>query len=95
MSGHSPEAVKKEVRIYLAVFAALAVLTVVTVGASYLHLALKAAIVLALIIASVKGALVAFFFMHLRAEKKIVWLVLVFAVLFFFVLLLYPSWHLL
>ena len=95
MSGHSPEAVKKEVRTYLAVFAALAVLTVVTVGASYLHLALKAAIVLALIIASIKGGLVAFFFMHLRAEKKIVWLVLVFAVLFFFVLLLYPSWHLL
>ena len=95
MSGHSPEAIKKEVRTYLAVFAALAFLTVVTVAASYLHLALPHAIVLALFIASIKGGLVAFFFMHLRAEKKIVWLVLAFAILFFFILLLYPSWHLL
>ena len=93
MSGHSPEAVKKEVRTYLAVFAALAVLTVLTVGASYLHLSLSAAIALALVIASVKGTLVAVYFMHLRTEKKIVLFVLVLAAIFFFVLLLYPSWH--
>ena len=93
MSGHSPEAVKKEVRTYLAVFAALAVLTVLTVGASYLHLSLSAAIALALVIASVKGTLVAVYFMHLRTEKKIVLFLLVLAAIFFFVLLLYPSWH--
>ncbi len=93
MSGHSPEAVKKQVRTYIAVFAALAGLTVLTVGVSYLKLPLGAAIALALLIASVKGTLVAAFFMHLISEKKIIWLILVFAVLFFFLILLYPSWH--
>ncbi len=93
MSGHSPEAIKKEIRNYIAVFVALAVLTVVTVAVSYLKIPLGAAIALALIIASIKGGLVAAIFMHLRAEKKIVWFVLAFTVLFFFVLLLWPSWH--
>ena len=59
MSAHSPEAVKKEVRTYLAVFAALAVLTVVTVSVSYLHLPHGTAVAVALLIACVKGALVA------------------------------------
>ena len=93
MSSHSPEAIKKEVRTYVAVFAALAALTVITVGVSYLHLPLKEAITLALVIASVKGTLVAAFFMHLISEKKIIWLILTFAAIFFAVLLLYPSWH--
>ena len=93
MSGHSPEAIKKQVRTYIAVFAALAGLTVLTVGVSYLHLSLRAAITLALAIATVKGTLVAAFFMHLISEKKIIWLVLAFAAFFFFVILLYPSWH--
>ncbi len=93
MSGHSPEAIKKEVRTYVAVFVALAVLTVLTVGASYLKLSLGAAILLALFIASVKGTLVAAYFMHLRTEKKIVLALLVLAVIFFVVLLFYPSWH--
>ena len=38
MSGHSTEDIKKSVKIYIGVFAALAVLTVVTVAASYLDL---------------------------------------------------------
>ena len=95
MSVHSPEAVKKQVRAYVAVFGALAVLTALTVGASYLHLPLEGAIALALVIASVKAALVAVVFMHLNAEKKIVWLVLVLALFFFIFVLLVPSWHLL
>ena len=95
MSAHSPEAVKKQVRAYVAVFGALAVLTVLTVGVSYLHLSLEKAIALALVIASIKAALVASVFMHLNNEKKVVWLVLVLAIVFFFVLLMMPSWHLL
>ena len=93
VSGHSPETVKKEVRTYVSVFVALAVLTVLTVGVSYLRLPLWVAIVLALVIASTKGTLVAGFFMHLFSERKIIWIALVFVMLFFFVLLLYPSWH--
>ena len=94
-SAHSPEAIKKEVRTYFMVFAALAVLTVVTVGASYLHLSIAGAVTLALFIATVKGTLVAAFFMHLRAEKKIIWAILILAAFFFIFLLFYPSWHLL
>ena len=94
-SAHSPEAIKKEVRTYFAVFAALAVLTVVTVSASYLHLSIGGAVVLALFIATVKGTLVAAFFMHLRAEKMIIWYILILAAFFFLFLLFSPSLHLL
>ena len=38
MGGHSPEDIKKETRTYVLVFVALAALTVVTVGVSYLDL---------------------------------------------------------
>lgn len=93
MSSHSPEAVKKEVRVYIAVFGALAILTVLTVGVSYLKLPLALAIAVALFIAVVKGSLVAAFFMHLSTEKKIVWSILLLAAFFFIFLLLYPSWH--
>ena len=93
MSGHSPEAVQKEVRIYIAVFVTLAVLTVLTVTVSYLHLPIAIAIVVALAIASVKSSLVAGFFMHLLSEKRIIWLLLAVAVIFFLHLLLLPSWH--
>ena len=93
MSAHSPEAVKKQVRSYVAVFITLAVLTAVTVGASYLHLPHKGAVALALLIATVKASLVAAIFMHLNSEKRIVWLVLMFAAFFFIFVLLIPSWH--
>lgn len=93
MSGHSPEAVQKQVKIYIRVFLALAILTVLTVGVSYLHLPLALAIAAALFIASVKATLVAAFFMHLSSEKKIIWSILLLAVFFFAFVLLYPSWH--
>lgn len=93
MSGHSPEAIKKEVRTYIGVFLALAVLTVLTVGASYIHLSMAGAVALALFIATVKGTLVAAFFMHLKAEKKVIWAVLILAFAFFLVLLFTPAGH--
>lgn len=92
MSGHSVEEIKRETRVYLIVFAALATLTVITVAVSYLHLTGWVAIALALAIASVKGFLVAGFFMHLLSEKKLVISVLVLTVIFLIVLLWGP-WH--
>lgn len=56
----------------LAVFAALLLLTVVTVLVSYVDLGLANAAV-ALLIASAKAALVALFFMHLKGESPLVW----------------------
>lgn len=76
---------------YLAVFGALALLTVLTVAASYLHLSRPGAIAAALVIAAVKVSLIAAFFMHLKFEKKTIhWIffgaLFFLLVLFFFVL---------
>jgi caa(3)-type oxidase subunit IV len=92
--GHdnSPEAIRKEIRKYLMVFGMLAVLTVVTVAISRLHLPTHEAIALALAVALVKGTLVAAFFMHLISERKLVFAVLAFTV-FFFGMLMWGPWH--
>jgi cytochrome c oxidase subunit 4 len=77
MNEHESEELRHHVRIYLMVFAALGVLTVVTVGIAYLHMSQTVAISAAIIVASVKASLVALFFMHLVSEEKvIVWLLL-------------------
>ena len=65
-----PAAVKKSVRTYMMIGAALLVFTVITVAANQVHLAVPLAITVALIIASMKGSMVAAVFMHLSHEKK-------------------------
>lgn len=69
---------KPAVRLYITVFVALMALTLITVGVSYLHLAIGQAIIVAMIVATVKGGLVAMYFMHLITEKKLIGLVLAF-----------------
>ena len=90
MSGNSPEQIRHETRIYLTVFAALAVLTVVTVAVSYLQLSGWQAIALALFIAGIKGFLVAGYFMHLLSEKKLVYAILAVTTAFFLLLIWIP-----
>jgi cytochrome c oxidase subunit 4 len=90
MSGHSVEDIKKRVKVYIGVFAALAVLTVVTVAASYLDLSSGEAFFLAIIIASVKGTLVAGYFMHLFSEKTTVLAVLGLTFFFLIVIMFLP-----
>jgi len=90
MAGHTVEEIKKETRGYVLVFVALAALTVVTVAVSYLHLSIGPAIALALFIATVKGSLVACFFMHLISERKLIYSVLILTVVFFVFLMLVP-----
>jgi caa(3)-type oxidase subunit IV len=82
MSANNPEAIQKHVRIYWMVFAALAVGTIITVAVANVHLALTLAIIVALIVASVKGTLVAGFFMHLFHERKWVYGVLILTAVF-------------
>ena len=77
MTAHSVEEIKKETRIYILVFVALAALTMITVAVSYLDLTPGAAVALALFIAAVKGSLVAAFFMHLISERKLIYAVLI------------------
>ena len=90
MSELSHEEVKRHVKIYFRVFAVLAILTIVTVTVSYLHLPLWPAIIIALLIATLKGSLVAGFFMHLFYEKRLIFIILALAVSFFLCLLLLP-----
>jgi len=82
--------VQKHVRAYILVFVSLMVLTLVTVAVSYLHLPVHQAIGVALLIATVKGSLVACYFMHLISEKKLILWVMALTVAFFIVLLLVP-----
>jgi caa(3)-type oxidase subunit IV len=92
--GHdnSPEAIKKEVRRYLMVLGALGALTLITVSISRLQLPTGEAIALGLTVATIKGSLVAAFFMHLISERKLIFGVLLFTV-FFFAMLLWGPWH--
>ena len=92
--GHddSPEAIRKEIRRYLIVFGMLAILTIVTVAIAQFHLPVWQAVTLALIVATIKGSLVAAFFMHLLSERKLIYAVLVMTV-FFFGMLMWGPWH--
>ena len=75
---------------YIKVFLALMVLTVITVTASYFHFVIPLAIAVALIVAIVKGSLVASFFMHLIGERKIIYWTLILTVVFFAALMILP-----
>ena len=92
--GHhnSPEEIAREKRKYLIVFGMLAVLTVITVAVSKLHVPHTTAIIIALAIAAVKGSLVAAYFMHLISERRLVISVLLLTA-FFFGVLIWGPWH--
>jgi cytochrome c oxidase subunit 4 len=83
--------IDRHVRIYITVFVALMVLTIVTVAISYLHLPVHLAVSLALLVATIKGTLVACYFMHLISEKKLIYAVLVLTAAFFIALLALPT----
>ncbi len=82
--------IDKHVRVYMIVFATLAVLTVVTWAVAYLDLGMTGAIAVALLIASVKASLVACYFMHLISERKLIYWLLLLTVVFFIFLLFLP-----
>src|SRR6185436_7070237 len=93
-SGHAHD-VKAEVRRYMLVFAALVVGTIVTVLASYINFGTPGAnIVVALIIACIKGFLVAGFFMPLVSERIMIYTILIATVFFFAGLMYLTLWSL-
>lgn len=79
-----------EVKIYIGVFIALATLTVITVAITWFHLPIVWAVFAGLLVAVVKGSLVALFFMHLSHERAFVYGSLLLTVVFFFAVLLLP-----
>ena len=82
--------IDKHVRVYITVFVALMVLTIVTVTVSRFHLPVPIAVSVALLVAIVKGSLVACYFMHLISEKKLIYAVLMLTAAFFVALLALP-----
>ena len=83
--------VSKHVRMYMAVFAALAVGTVLTVLVSRYDFGGSTNVVIALAIATVKASLVAAIFMHLKWEScSAIWVTLALCAVFFVVLILVP-----
>ena len=82
--------IDRHVRIYITVFVALMVLTVVTVTVSRFHLPVPMAVSVALLIAIIKGSLVACYFMHLISEKKLIYAVLGLTAAFFVALMVLP-----
>src|SRR5712692_6308393 len=85
-----PAAIKKSVRTYVMIGAALYVFTAITVAVNRVHLAVPLAVTVALIIASIKGSMVASVFMHLSNEKKWIYGALLLTVAFFIFLMLVP-----
>src|SRR5262245_26000304 len=90
MTGDHAVDIDKHVRIYITVFVALMVLTIVTVTVSRFHLPVPIALTVALIVASIKGSLVACYFMHLISEKKLIYAVLALTGAFLIALMVLP-----
>ena len=82
--------IDKHIRVYITVFVSLMVLTVATVVVSRFHLPVPIAVTVALLVATVKGSLVACYFMHLISERKLIVAILALTVLFFIALLALP-----
>ena len=78
---------QKESKKYARVGLTLLFLTVLTVTVSRLNLGIALAIFIALLIATLKGSLVASFFMHLISEKKVIYALLLSTAFLFIILM--------
>ena len=85
-----PAEVRKSVRRYITVFVMLMLFTIITVAASRFSFAVPVAITIALVIATLKGSMVAGVFMHLIDEKRAIYGALLLTLVFFIVLLFIP-----
>jgi cytochrome c oxidase subunit 4 len=86
------EAIRGEIRRYWIVGLALFLLTILTVTVSYLDLSVGTSVFVALLIAALKGGLVAAVFMHLISERQAIYALLSLTVVFFVVLMCVPVW---
>ncbi|MDQ3198015.1 MAG: cytochrome C oxidase subunit IV family protein [Verrucomicrobiota bacterium] len=93
---HYAHDVSKHVRGYLIVGGALLFFTALTVYLSYLDFGSQTAnVAVAMLVATFKAGLVAYIFMHLSAEKKLIYRILIFTAIFVFALfwLTYLAWY--
>src|SRR4051812_7454347 len=85
------ESIRRTIRTYWMIGAALFVFTGITVAVNQVHLAIPLAITVALIIATMKGSMVASVFMHLSHERPWIYGALILTVLGFIVLMTVPG----
>lgn len=75
--------VSKHVKTYLLVGSALLAFTAITVGLSYVDFGSQSAnVVVAMLVATFKAAMVGMIFMHLKSEKWTIFQFLIFTVIF-------------
>jgi len=84
------EDIREHIKLYYKIGAALLVLTAVTVGISYIEFAVPLTILVALVVATTKGSLVATYFMHLIDERKSILATLLLTMFFFLVIIFIP-----
>jgi cytochrome c oxidase subunit IV len=84
------ESVRKSIRLYLTIGGSLLIFTAITVLANRFHFVVPIAIAVALVIAAIKGSMVASVFMHLNHEQRWIYGALALTVLFFIVLMCLP-----
>lgn len=84
---------KSNVKHYIIVFAWLAIITLLELGAVMVQMPHHALVLFILGTALAKAVLIALFFMHLKSERKIVWWIPGVPILLalFFVLMLFPD----
>tara|TARA_B100000700_G_scaffold318863_1_gene412891 strand:+ start:199 stop:522 length:324 start_codon:yes stop_codon:yes gene_type:complete len=84
------EDIQHHIKIYINVFIALGVLTIVTVAVSYLDVSFIEAFFIAITVATIKGSLVLGYFMHLLTERQTIIWILVTTFIAFLILLFIP-----
>lgn len=77
---------------YLVVFGALLALTFLTVAVAYVEKPPALTIAVGLALATIKAALVAMFFMHLKGERQLIHVTLAFTAMFFAALIGFTLW---
>lgn len=94
LAHHDHREVKKHLKVYILVFVALLIGTLVTVGAwKWGHFStITLTIAVALFIACIKAFLVAGFFMHLISERKAIYAIIGATVIFFTGLMYLTVW---
>lgn len=92
---HSPQEIAKHNKLYVFVFVALLVGTVITVALNAVHFdSFALTVAVALFVAVVKAFLVAGYFMHLMSEKTTIYAVLGATVFFLIGLVVLTLWSL-
>jgi len=93
---HHDHDVSKHVKKYLMIGGALMFCTLLTVALSYIDFgSMKANMAIGMLLATFKAGLVAAIFMHLSAEKQLIYRILIFTVFFVIALfwLTYLHWY--